>query len=134
MLKHRTKIPHLSLKTLCSLTNTPCAQQKQSSFYLTDLFSEVWPLAPVTLLQLNFSCRKCPVYFFFSPKQISLSKLQTDIWSKVSSFTFSFDKEISISSSAIRPVWGSVTWQRNHWCISFWPSLIFFCLLPFFLL
>lgn len=36
-----------------------------------------------------------------------------------------FDKEISISSSAFRPVWESVTWQRNYWCISSWSSLKF---------
>lgn len=88
----------------CSLKYLLCAQQKEASFYLTGCLRSLTS-GFLYMAELNFSCSQCPAYFFLM--QMSLSKLQMNIWSKVSSFLFLFwfDKEISILSLAQRPVW-----------------------------
>lgn len=72
----------------CSLKYLLCAQQKEASFYLTGRLRSLTS-GFLYMAELNFSCSQCPAYFFLM--QISLSKLQMNIWSKVSSFLFYSD-------------------------------------------
>lgn len=68
---------------------------------------------PLHCWNLTFSCSKCPAYFFFHANFL-VKTTNRHLIKGQPSFVFLFDKEISISSLAVRPVGERVSCQRHY--------------------
>lgn len=119
---HRTEIIHLfSLKLPLQLEKLLTHTWEGTQLLSDRLFKKFDLWLPLHCWNLTFHVVSVRHTFFFHANFL-VKTTNGHVIKGQPSFIFLFDKEISISSPAVRAVWECVTCQRNYWCIPSWSS------------